>query len=568
MRTARLLYAAAAVPVAAYFVARTFLAYAAAWCRPLHLPCWLSDAALREWPAGLELVRRLVIVLHRVDVAFPALTVSVALAVAGFGLSYMAVDLSRASFAASGLSGTDLLKRETYIAQGQEPPRVPESMGLPVAAVYLFLLLLYIPFRYLGAYGYASAASAGALADGVNDEFAAFLSALLSMYSGVLLGFVDDVLDIRWRYKLPIPFLASIPMLVVYFVSGGSTTVIVPAWPPLLRDVLGSTSIELGALYYAYMMMLSVFCTNCINILAGINGVEVGQAIVIAVSVCINDLLYLNVKGVVSDALALNTVRVPLDAEQTSVFCGYHGSEALVKRHLFSLNMLLPFIGTSAGLLAWNKYPSRVFVGDTFCYFAGIVLAACGVLGHYSKTLLLFFLPQIFNFVLSCPQLFGTVPCPRHRVPAVDPTTLTLVPSCVRIEPSRGLQSALIRTLERVWVVQCVRSDDGVVVAVSNMTLLNALLVMRGVRVEPLATMKQVSPPGSSVTSATPIKTAPPLGSVRRGTDPTFRVQAASGAPRVSEHSLWRLAMLAQISGSLIAFGIRHWLASLVFPST
>ena len=38
------------------------------------------------------------------------------------------------------------------------------------------------------------------------------------------------------------------------------------------------------------------------------------------------------------------------------------------------------------------------------------------------KTLLLFFLPQIFNFVLSCPQLFGLVPCPRHRVPRYEPT--------------------------------------------------------------------------------------------------------------------------------------------------
>lgn len=63
------------------------------------------------------------------------------------------------------------------------------------------------------------------------------------------------------------------------------------------------------------------------------------------------------------------------------------------------------------------RYPSRVFVGDTFCYFAGQVLACAGVLGHFSKTLLLFFVPQIFNFLFSCPQLFGLVPCPRHRLP-------------------------------------------------------------------------------------------------------------------------------------------------------
>lgn len=63
------------------------------------------------------------------------------------------------------------------------------------------------------------------------------------------------------------------------------------------------------------------------------------------------------------------------------------------------------------------SYPSRVFVGDTWCYFAGQVLACAGVLGHFSKTLLLFFIPQVFNFIFSCPQLFGIVPCPRHRLP-------------------------------------------------------------------------------------------------------------------------------------------------------
>ena len=47
--------------------------------------------------------------------------------------------------------------------------------------------------------------------------------------------------------------------------------------PTLLRALLGP-SIHLGVLYYVYMGMLAVFCTNAINILAGINGLEVGRA--------------------------------------------------------------------------------------------------------------------------------------------------------------------------------------------------------------------------------------------------------------------------------------------------
>ena len=58
-----------------------------------------------------------------------------------------------------------------------------------------------------------------------------------------------------------------------------------------------------------------------------------------------------------------------------------------------------------------------MFVGDTYTYFAGMAFAVVGILGHFSKTLMILFLPQILNFVLSLPQLFGLIPCPRHRLP-------------------------------------------------------------------------------------------------------------------------------------------------------
>ena len=46
------------------------------------------------------------------------------------------------------------------------------------------------------------------------------------------------------------------------------------------------------------------------------------------------------------------------------------------------------------------RYPSRVFVGDTFCYFSGMTFAVVAILGHFSKTMLLFFIPQVvFVFV-------------------------------------------------------------------------------------------------------------------------------------------------------------------------
>lgn len=89
----------------------------------------------------------------------------------------------------------------------------------------------------------------------------------------------------------------------------------------------------------------------------------------------------------------------------------------------------MPTAATSFALLSYNWYPSRVFVGDTYTYFAGMTIAVAGILGHFSQTLLIFLIPQVFNFVYSLPQLFGIVFCPRHRLPTFDPKTGLLTAS-------------------------------------------------------------------------------------------------------------------------------------------
>ena len=55
-------------------------------------------------------------------------------------------------------------------------------------------------------------------------------------------------------------------------------------------------AIFLGILYYVYMGMLAVFCTNAINILSGINGLETGQSFVIGISVLIFNFIELSGK--------------------------------------------------------------------------------------------------------------------------------------------------------------------------------------------------------------------------------------------------------------------------------
>ncbi len=148
----------------------------------------------------------------------------------------------------------------------------------------------------------------------------------------IFLGFADDVLNLRWRHKLLLPTMASLPLLMVYFTNFGNTLIVVPKpfrillgmhldlgefdlkclvlyiwfYCPLclicmIVDILSISILCVpGFLYYVYMGMLAVFCTNAINILAGINGIESGQALFISASIILFNILELNGEGRVS----------------------------------------------------------------------------------------------------------------------------------------------------------------------------------------------------------------------------------------------------------------------------
>lgn len=55
-----------------------------------------------------------------------------------------------------------------------------------------------------------------------------YLTSLLSLITATMLGFIDDLFDIRWRHKLPIPLIAAVPTLLVYYAEGGWTWVVLP----------------------------------------------------------------------------------------------------------------------------------------------------------------------------------------------------------------------------------------------------------------------------------------------------------------------------------------------------
>jgi len=121
---------------------------------------------------------------------------------------------------------------------------------------------------------------------------------------------------------------------------------------------------------------------------------------------------------------------VRLTASLTNSPCHAHAHSSLsfvfMVVHFLPILTRMPHLLPSLFLMHVFRYPSKVFVGDTFCYFAGMAFAVVGIHGHFTKPLLLFFLPQVANFVYSVPQLFKFVPCPRHRLPVpLEPTKST-----------------------------------------------------------------------------------------------------------------------------------------------
>ncbi|KAJ8425943.1 hypothetical protein Cgig2_027526 [Carnegiea gigantea] len=113
---------------------------------------------------------------------------------------------------------------------------------------------------------------------------------------------------------------------------------------------------------------------------------------------------------------------------------------------LMHIYLAQPFLATSLALLYYNWYLSSVFIGDTYTYFAGMTMAIVSTLGHFSETLLIFFAPQVLNFLLSLPQPTGLIPCPRHRLPKFNLNTGLLTGT-----NDGTLVNFTLRLLGRIW---------------------------------------------------------------------------------------------------------------------
>ncbi len=117
----------------------------------------------------------------------------------------MSIDYFRPYLLKANLFGMDINKKGT---KGGEV-KVAECGGIISGTIYLMTLMIGLSYNKLQ-----------------NDELMfEHACAIMSISFIILLGFGDDVFDLPWRFKLILPTIGSLPILVSY---QGVTDILLP----------------------------------------------------------------------------------------------------------------------------------------------------------------------------------------------------------------------------------------------------------------------------------------------------------------------------------------------------
>ncbi len=218
----------------------------------------------------------------------------------------------------------------------EHPKNVAGSGGIGVFLPFILGTLTYIAIK---TFYFKSS-------DDLIEIFASLSVILVIAFIGVLddlLGWKKGGLSIRSRLVLLL--FASIPLIVI---NAGQS------------DIMG---IELGILYPLIVIPLGVVGASAtFNFLAGYNGLEASQGIIILSSIAGITFLM--------------------------------GNKWLSVISLCMVFALIPFY-------LFNKYPAKVFPGNILTYSVGALIATIAILGNIEKIAVFFFIPYILETILK-----------------------------------------------------------------------------------------------------------------------------------------------------------------------
>jgi UDP-N-acetylglucosamine--dolichyl-phosphate N-acetylglucosaminephosphotransferase len=179
-------------------------------------------------------------------------------------------------------------------------------------------------------------------------EMPLFLAALLACLGAAFVGVIDDVFELRQRVKALLPILFALPLGFVVI----NHTIRLP----------GGHLIDFGIFMIPLVAFMVSAGANAANMLEGFNGLGAGLGLIMATSFAV---------------LAVYTAR----------------PEALL--------LLAPYFGATIALLWYNRYPAKVFPGDTFTLFSGATIVAAAVMVDLKEVGTLLFIPMIIEFILK-----------------------------------------------------------------------------------------------------------------------------------------------------------------------
>jgi len=180
------------------------------------------------------------------------------------------------------------------------------------------------------------------------------LAAISSILIATIIGLVDDILGwkigLKARYKVILTFFIALPIMAL---NAGYSQMNFP--------FIGL--VEFGLFYPLILVPIAIIGTsNGFNMLAGYNGLESGLGIMI-----LSTLGFLSWKTNSSIAAII-------------AFC-----------------MVFALIA----FYYYNKYPAKVFPGDTMTYSVGSLIAIVAILGNIEKYALILFIPYFIEFILK-----------------------------------------------------------------------------------------------------------------------------------------------------------------------
>ena len=217
------------------------------------------------------------------------------------------------------------------------PKNVASSGGIVIMMAFAIGVLSYVAIRTI----FLNKA-------GITLNIFALLSVILIL---AIVGLTDDLLGWRHgglsaRFRVFLILFASIPLVVI---NAGYHSINLP--------FLGA--VNLGLFYPLVLIPLGIVgATTTYNFLAGFNGLEAGQGIII--------LSFLSFIAYIT------------------------GSSWLALIGLIMVASLIIFY-------FYNRFPAKVFPGDILTYSIGALIASMAILGNFEKIALFIFIPYIIE---------------------------------------------------------------------------------------------------------------------------------------------------------------------------